>query len=90
MFNVKKVACAISFSLLVCLFIYLVILTRDSKNIIEVKDFIKSDIKVLYVHKDREQKYVLDILKKYSIEHMSIDSNKLTVFEKKKLKTIVD
>ena len=28
------------------LFIYLIILTKDSKNIIKVKEFIKSDIKI--------------------------------------------
>lgn len=90
MFKIKKVAYAISFSLLVFLFIYLIILTKDSKNIIKVKEFIKSDIKILYVHDDKEDKDLAELLKKYSIEHMSIDNNKLTIFEKKKLKNIIN
>ena len=90
MFNIKKLVYAISFSLLVFLFVYLVLLTKDSKNIIEVKEFIKSDIKVLYIYQSKEEKYINEFLKKYSIEHKNIDSNKLTIFERKKLKNIIN
>lgn len=90
MFNIKRVICIIAFSLLGFLLVYLVILTKDSQKIIEVKDFIKSDIKILYVHKGKEEKYSIELFEKYSIEYMNIKINKLTVFEKNKLKNIIN
>ena len=90
MSNLKKIVYTISFCLLIFVFIYLVVLTNDSKKIIEVKEFIKSDIKVLYIYDKTEDEKIVELLKKYSIEYMDIDSNKLTIFEKKKLKSIIN
>lgn len=86
----KKVIYIISFSLLVLLFISLVILTKDSKKIQEIKEFIKIDIRVLYVTDDDSLNYPVEILDKYSISYKKINSTEFTIFEKRKLENIIN
>lgn len=80
----------ILFSLLIILFITLVILTIDNKKIVEIKEFINNDTKVLYITSDDSLKYPIEILEKYSIEYMKINTNELNMFERKKIKNVVD
>lgn len=87
----KKIIYIILFSLLVLMFIFLLFFTKDSEIIDEVNDFIKVDTKLLYISSQtRESNYHYEILKKYNIEYLDVNSSKLTIFDKKKLQKIVN
>jgi len=85
----KKVLYIISFFILILLFICLLLLTKDNKKIIEIKDFIKAETKVLYVTNNDELNYPIEIMEKYDISYLKIDSSKLSIFEQKKVKSII-
>lgn len=78
------------FCLLILCFIILLIFTMDSKKIKDVSDFIKTETKILYITSDMEKKYPVEILEKYNIEYLKINSEELSIFERKKLKEIID
>ena len=86
----KKILFISSFSLLIILFLSLIFLTRDSKIIVEISDFIKADTKVLYITKNTNKKYPTKILNKYSVDILNVDYNKLNIFEKKKVRNIAN
>ena len=88
--KIKNIIYVVFFSLLILVFIVLIIMTRDSSKIIEIKEYIKTDEKVLYITNDENLKYPMEILDKYSVSYLKIDSNKLNIFEKKKLKNIIN
>lgn len=86
----KKIIYIVLFILLIAIFIVLLVFTRDSERIIDIIDFIKTDTKVLYVNNNDNKSYPIDLLKKYDIAYLEIDSSKLSVFEIKKLKEIIN
>lgn len=86
----KKVIYIVSFCILVISFISLLIFTIDSKKIKEIEEFIKADVKILYVTPVKKNNYITKILEKYDIEYMNIESSKLSVFELKKLEEITN
>ena len=87
MMKLKNIIYSILFILLIIIFFALVFLTVDSKTIKEVKEFIKSDINLVYVY-NKEDKYIIDLLDKYSINYLKIDEKTLNKFERKKLETL--
>lgn len=87
----KKILFITLFSLLVLLFLSLLLLIRDSGKIKEIKEFVKTDIKVVYVSNDKSNsKYPKEILNKYGVNYLEVDSSKFNVFERKKLENIVN
>ena len=87
----KKIILGIMFSVLVVIFVTLLILTMDDKFIKNIKDFVKTDTKVLYIaNNDNYNKYPETILKKYEINYKYINSSKLSKFEKTKLGNIIN
>lgn len=86
----KRIIYIILFSLLILIFLVLVYLTIDGKQIREIKDFVRTDIKVLYVMEDESLNYPIEIMDKYSIDYLKINNNELTIFERKKLEKIID
>ena len=88
--KIKNIIYMIFFSLLILVFLVLIIMTRDSSKIIEIKEYIKTDEKILYITNDESLKYPIEILDKYSVSYLKINSNKLNMFEKKKLKNIIN
>lgn len=86
----KKVIHIVSFCILVLLFLLLLIFTMDSKKIKEIDEFIKTDVKLLYITPTKVSDYTTKILDNYDIEYMNIESSKLSVFEIKKLEEITN
>lgn len=86
----KKIIYAISFSLLILVSLIMFFLTIDSKKIHEIKEFIRTDTKILYVTEDENLDYPIKIMDKYSIDYTKINNNELTIFERKKIKKIID
>lgn len=75
---------------LIIIFTILLLFTSDSKKIIEIQDFIKTDTKVLYISLNKKEDYVKKILEKYEINYLNIDKSTLTIFEIKKIKELVN
>jgi len=88
--NRKKIIYIISFCLLVLMFLFLVYLTIDGNKIREIKDFIRTDTKILYITEDENLDYPIKVMDKYSIDYYKINSSELTIFERKKIEKIVD
>lgn len=87
--DAKKIILATLFSLIILIFIVLAIFTIDNKRIRDIEEFISNDIRVLYVTTEKDKDYPVELLKKYVIEYLKIDSSQLTIFEKKKIKKII-
>lgn len=88
--STKKIIYIISFSLLVLIFSVLMFVTIDGQNIKEIKEFIYTNIKVIYITEDENLDYPIKIMDKYSIDYITINSNELTIFERRKIKKIID
>ena len=77
-------------SLILLIFVVLALLTIDNKRIRDIEDFISNDVRVLYVTSNKKNNYPTKLLTKYGIEYLDIDSSELTIFERKKLKKIIN
>lgn len=86
----KKIICVTSFSLSILIFLLLIYLTIDGKQIRELKDFIHTDTKILYVTEDDNLDYPIKIMDRYSINYLKISISELTIFERKKIEKITD
>ena len=75
---------------LIIIFIILLLFTSDSKKIITIQDFIKTDTKVLYISLNQKDDYIKNILNRYEINYLNIDKSTLTIFEIKKIKELVN
>lgn len=88
---IKKIILGIMFSALVVIFVVLLALTMDGKFIKNIKDFIKTDTKVLYISNKKDyEDYPIKLLEKYDINYKYIDSEKLSSFEKTKLEKLIN
>lgn len=74
----------------IVLFGFLIYFNLDGEKITDIKQFIKNDIKILYISKDNNFNYLDEILSKYSINYLKINSEKLTIFERKKIQMIIN
>lgn len=88
--KLKQIIYIITFFALIIIFTFLVLLTKDSDKIIDIKQFIKTDTKLIYVIKDKCFNYPIQILDKYSIDYIKVENKDLTIFERTKLKNIID
>lgn len=87
----KKIILYIFMFLIVAIFVVLLITTKDSQLIKEIKEFVKTDTKVLYISNKKEyKKYPLELLNKYEIEYLYIDSSTLDNFEQTKLENLIN
>ena len=76
--KLKKILIGIFFSLLVIIFLYLLLSTRDNDLVKNIKEFVKIDTKVLYISdKDNYSDYPVDLFKKYEVDYLYVDSTKL-------------
>lgn len=88
--KIKKILYIISFFILISLFICLLLLTKDSRKIVEITEFVKTETKVLYITNNDKLDYPVEIMEKYNISYLKIDSSKLSIFEQKRLKNIIE
>ena len=88
--KVKQFIYIILFCLLILCFLILLIFTMDSKKIKDISEFIKTETKILYITSDKEKKYPVEILEKYNIEYLKINNEELNIFERKRIKEIID
>lgn len=87
--KLKQIIYIVSFLVLFLIFIILILFTKDSKKITDIKEFLKTDTKIIYVIKDKSLSYPIEILDKYSVDYIKIDYKDLTIFERRKIKEIV-
>lgn len=89
--KLKKILIGIFFSLLVIIFLYLLLSTRDNDLVKNIKEFVRIDTKVLYISdKDNYSDYPIDLFKKYEVDYLYIDSTKLSNVEKTKIEKITN
>ena len=91
-FKVKSnISLFIILMILLVIFFSLLILTKDNSLIKNVKKFIESDTKVLYIsNKKNYKEYPIDLFEKYEINYLYIDIDKLTNVEENKLEKIIN
>lgn len=88
---IKKVVTILLFIIIVSIFVSLLFVTKDNDLIKDIKTFISSDTKVLYIsNKDNYSKYPSELFEKYEINYMYIDSTNLSVLEKTKIEKLVN
>lgn len=88
---IKKILITLLFSILVLIFVVLLFFSRDNDLIKDVKEFIQTDTKVLYItNKNKYSEYPIKLLDKYSIKYLYIDSTKLSSIEKTKIEKIIN
>ena len=76
---------------LITIFIILLVISSDNKLIDSIKEFTKSDTKVLYFSNDEYySNYPIDLFDKYEIEYLYIDTTDLSRFEEKKIEEIIN
>lgn len=87
----KKIIFGIFFSILVIVFISLLIFTSSSKTIKEIKQFVKTDDKVLYISDGtKNSDEIIKLMNKYDVYYLEIDSSKLNLFERKKIEKLTN
>lgn len=89
--NIKKILKVIIFLTIVMVFAILLIFSSDNKKISEIEEFIENDIKVLYIYDEENYSdYPINLLTKYEIQYLDINVNELNIFEKSKIKKIIN
>lgn len=75
---------------LIILFVILFVNLYDNKLINNIEDFTKSGTKILYIsNKENYSEYSIELLDKYEVDYLYIDSTSLSGFEKTKIKEII-
>lgn len=89
--DTKNIKLIIIFISLIIIFFSLLFVTKDNQLIKEVKEFIKTEEKVLYItNEDNYSDYPIDLFEKYEISYLYINSSKLSRIEKNKLEKIIN
>ena len=87
----KNIAFMIIFVLLFIIFFCLLIATKDNRLIKDIKEYIKTDTKVLYIsNKKNYSGYPIKLFDKYDLQYLYVDSTSLSKFEKSKLEKIIN
>lgn len=77
--------------LLSIFFVFLLIKTKDSEIIKDIKEFVSTDTKVLYIsNKDEYSSYPVELFNKYEIDYLYVDSTKLNNIERSKLEKFIN
>ena len=89
--HIKNISIGIFFVLLIIIFFYLLFSTRDNDLVKNIKEFKKTDIKVLYISdKKHYSNYPIELFKKYEIDYLYVNSSKLSNIEKTKIEKITN
>ena len=76
---------------LIIIFIILLVVSSDNKLINKIKEYTKTDTKVLYFSTDRYYSdYPIELFEKYDIDYLFVDTSDLSRFEQKKIEQIVN
>ena len=87
----KNIFLTIIFMILLVTFFLLLIITRDNKFIKNIKEYINSDTKILYISDaDNYYDYPIEIFKKYDLNYMYVDIKNLSTIEKSKIQDLVN
>lgn len=87
----KNITLIIIFISLIIIFFSLLIITKDNKLIMEIKEFVKVDTKVLYITTEKNySNYPIELFDKYEINYLHVDSTRLLEIEKNKLEKIIN
>lgn len=89
--SIKNICFIIIFVLLIIIFFFLLFKTRDNKFIKDIKEYISTDIKVLYIsNDDNYSDYPKKIFEKYDVSYLYVNSTNLSNFEKAKIEDIIN
>jgi len=87
----NNIVLLIILGILLVIFFSLLLLTKDNSLIKDIKKFIESDTKLLYISNNKNYNdYPIDLFKKYEVNYLYIDSDKLTKVEETKLEKIIN
>lgn len=88
---IKKVLNIVIFIIIVIVFVILLMFSSDNNKISVIQEFIKNDVKVLYISDELNYSdYPIELFKKYEIEFLNINSDELNIFEKSKIEKIIN
>lgn len=77
--------------LIIILLLSFIFFTRDNNLVKNIKEFIKTDTKVLYISDETNYSdYPVDLFKKYEIDYLYVNSTKISNIEKNKIKEIIN
>ena len=89
--EIKYVLLTLILIILIIIFFYILIKLKDDNLIKDIKDYISSDIKVIYItDKENYSKYPIELFKKYDVDYLYINSDNLSNIEKIKIKKIIN
>lgn len=89
-FDIKNKIYLIILFILLTIFAVLLVKISNDENTENIKEFIKNDIKVLYVSDEHNySNYPIKLFKKYEIQYMYLDIAKLSKFEQVSIEKIV-
>jgi len=87
----KKILAIISIIVLITIFILLLLSTKDNDLVKDIKEYVKTDTKVLYIsNKNNYSKNLIELLDKYEVRYKYVDSTKLSNFERVKIENIIN
>ena len=85
--KVKKIIILMMFCIIFIILIFVLKRLEDNEFINDINSFIESGTKILYISNEQEyEKYPIEILEKYEIENLYINSTNISNIEKKKIK----
>ena len=88
---IKKIFIITIFIILLIIFFSFLISNRDNKLINNIKKYIASDIKILYItDKNNYSRYPIELFKKYDINYVYINSTNLSNIEKNKMEKLIN
>lgn len=88
---IKNICLIIIFVLLIIIFLLLLFATRDNKLIKDIKEYISTDTKVLYISDDENYSdYPKKLFEKYDVSYLYVNSTNLSNFEKNKIEDIIN
>ncbi|MBE6139534.1 MAG: hypothetical protein E7174_03460 [Firmicutes bacterium] len=88
---VKNITLIIIFILLVIIFFSFLLVGRDNKIIKNIKEYISTDIKVLYIsNEDNYHDYPIELFEKYDVNYLYVDSTNLSNIDQSKIKDIIN
>lgn len=87
----NNIVLLIILGILLVIFFSLLFLTKDNSRIKDIKKFIQTDTKILYIsNKKNYKEYPIDLFEKYEINYLYIDSDKMKTVEENKLEKIIN
>lgn len=88
--TIKRILLILFIIVLVVFIITLLVFMPNKKSINNIKEFVKTNTKVLYIsNEEKYLEYPIELLQKYEIEYMYINNSQLVSYEKNQIKKLI-